>query len=235
MVLGSGLLARAFASFKDDERVLVFASGVSNSSSATDADYARERDLLLEHKGTRVRLVYFSTCSLFDPALRDSGYIRHKQRMEGLVREHFEDHLILRLPNVVGRTPNPHTLCNFLRDRILGGEPFNLQISACRYLIDVEEIRTACSPLMSDDRLRSSTINVCFDRPIPLPELVQAMERILGHKAMARPVVGGSCYAVDNLEFKQYWLSLQRIPWPDADHWIRMLDKYYGGSKAPTG
>ncbi len=234
MVIGSGLLARAFASFKDDEKVLVFASGVSNSSTATEADYARERVLLLEQRGTHARLVYFSTCSLFDPALKDSEYIGHKRRMEDLVRKYFEDHLILRLPNVVGRTPNPHTLCNFFRDRILSGETFNVQTNACRYLIDVEEVRSAWSPILSDGSFRRSTINVCFDRPAPLPELVRVMEHLLGKMAKATPVDAGSCYEVNNSDFKRIWTSTG-ASWPDPGHWASTLAKYYGGRSATTG
>ncbi len=232
MILGSGLLARAFASFEEDERVLVFASGVSNSSSATEADYARERDLLLEQQGTRSRLVYFGTCSLFDPTLQDSGYIRHKVRMEELIRSRFVDHIILRLPNVVGHTANPHTLCNHIRDHILSGRTIHVQVKACRYLIGADTISTVCTPLLTSGSLVGRTVNVCYDRPVHIPELVSAMERLLQKKAVIQEMDSGSCYEVDNREFKQHWLSEQQTPWPDADEWIRMLARYYGEPEA---
>ena len=228
MILGSGLLARAFASFKDDERVLVFASGVSNSSSATEADYTRERNLLLEQQGTLSRLVYFSTCSLFDPTLENSGYIRHKIRMEGLIQSRFEDHIILRLPNLVGHTANPHTLCNHIRDHILSGRTISVHANACRYLMGADTISTVCTPLLTSGSLVGRTVNVCYDRPVHLPELVSAMELILHKKAVIKKIDSGSCYEVDNHEFKQHWLSEQQTPWPVDDEWIRMLARYYG-------
>ena len=234
MILGSGLLARAFDSFKEDDRVVVFASGVSNSSTATEVDHARERNLLLEQSEVEARLVYFSTCSLFDPALKDSSYIRHKMQMEVLIQTRFKNHTILRLPNLVGSSPNPHTLCNHIRDRIQSSEQINVQIKACRYLMDVDTVSAVCTPLLTDEHFRGRTLNVCFDQPVPIPELVAAMERLLGKKARTLNVDSGSCYEVDNRDFKQYWLSQQRIPWPGADDWAQMLAKYYGGPKAAT-
>lgn len=228
MILGSGLLARAFESFRGDDRVLVFASGVSNSSTATEADHARERNLLLQQAGTTARLVYFSTCSLFDPTLADSGYIRHKLQMEELIRARFPDHTILRLPNVVGHTPNPHTLCNYIRDQILSGRTINVQVKARRYLMDVDMVTAACSPLVLSEHARSKSINICFDHPVPVPELVKAMERVLRKKAVIKEVVSGSCYYVDHAEFKQYWHAHLNLPWPAPDHWHSMLTKYYG-------
>lgn len=55
------------------------------------------------------------------------------------------------------------------------------------------------------------------------------MERLLDKRAITRNVDAGSCYEVDNLEFKQYWLAHQSTPWPDADEWINILTRYYSG------
>lgn len=142
---GSGLIASAFRPFAEEDRFLLFASGVSNSSTVTATDFARELHLLEAHAGTGARLVYFSTCSLFDPTLRTNPYILHKLDMEDRVRHMFPDHLILRLPNIIGRTPNPHTLCNHLRDRIVAGLPVQVHLHACRYLMDVDDLYTGAA------------------------------------------------------------------------------------------
>ncbi len=228
MVLGSGLIARAFEHLRDDARVLIFASGVSNSSTAAEAEYARERNLLLQQTGTTARLVYFSTCSLFDPALGGSGYLRHKRAMEELVRNRFRDYLILRLPNVVGHTRNPHTLCNHIRNCLLSGEPLTVQTKACRYLMGADMAATACTPLIHSPAPEERTVNVCLDKPVRVSDLVEAMEALLKRKAKAQPVDKGSCYEVDNTLFKLHWLATMALPWPDDDHWRTMLATYYG-------
>lgn len=230
MLLGSGLIARAFEHFRDDPRVLIFASGVSNSTTATEAEYARERNLLLHQEGTSARLVYFSTCSLFDPALGGSGYIRHKLAMEELVRSRFPDHLILRLPNVVGHTHNPHTLTNHIRNCLLSGEPLTIQTKACRYLMGADMAAMACTPLILCPTLDERTVNVCLDKPVPVPDLVGAMEALVERRAKAQPVDKGSCYEVDNTLFKRHWLATMKLPWPDDDHWRTMLASNYGNA-----
>ncbi len=41
MVIGNGLVARSFDSYAQDDRFLIFASGVSNSKSSTDEDFKK--------------------------------------------------------------------------------------------------------------------------------------------------------------------------------------------------
>lgn len=228
MILGSGLIARAFHSLRNDDRVILFASGISNSSTVSETSHGRERDLLLQQVGTAKRLVYFSTCSIFDPTLKGSGYIRHKLYMEELVKTRFKDHMILRLPNVVGPSANPHTLCNHLRDSIHSGRTIGLQVKACRYLIGVDMITAACSLLVTRKNFRAKTVNVCFDHPTPVPAVLMELEHLLCKKAVIDHLDAGSCYEVDNSVFKQHWLSHVDVPWPAPDHWRAILLKYYG-------
>lgn len=71
MLIGSGLLAQAFAiQFSQRDDVCIYAAGVSNSSCIDVQEFERERRLLSETlvkaKQTGV-FVYFSTCSVGDP------------------------------------------------------------------------------------------------------------------------------------------------------------------------
>jgi nucleoside-diphosphate-sugar epimerase len=228
MILGSGLLARAFSPLAEDGRFLVFASGVSNSTSSTPADQAREADLLAAQEGTDAQLVYFSTCSIHDPSLAGSAYVLHKQRMENMVCERFQRHLVLRLPNIVGHTPNPHTLCNHLRDHILGNHHVRIHQHACRYLMGVDQAAEACIPLLLSGLFPQATLNVCFDRPVHIPDLLHAMETLLGRQALVETVDTGSCYHVPNAEFKRFWQDNLQAPWPESGNWQEVLRKYYG-------
>ena len=47
MIIGNGLIASIFSDIDSDE-LLIFASGVSNSTCASDNEYLRERNLLIE-------------------------------------------------------------------------------------------------------------------------------------------------------------------------------------------
>ena len=99
MIIGSGLIAKAFIdggahALRD---TCFYAAGVSNSGCQDEREYLRERARLnaaMDGCRTGERLVYFSSCSIEDPASRDSAYVQHKIRMENLVRERAR-HLIL--------------------------------------------------------------------------------------------------------------------------------------------
>ena len=41
MVIGNGLIANQFKSYNNDENILIFASGVSNSSEVNDIEFIR--------------------------------------------------------------------------------------------------------------------------------------------------------------------------------------------------
>jgi nucleoside-diphosphate-sugar epimerase len=118
MIVGNGLIAKAFYdNYANRDDVLIFASGVSNSSNIDPKEFIREKTLLKSFLTERKKIVYFSTCSIEDPSLENSPYILHKLEMEELVKG-VNDYLIFRLPQLAGKTDNPNTLLNFLYRKI---------------------------------------------------------------------------------------------------------------------
>src|SRR3954452_3643005 len=105
MIIGSGLIARAFAARESAlDSICIYAAGVSNSTCRDALEFARERERLgaaLAATATSNRFVYFSTCSIDDPWSASSAYVAHKVAMEVLVRGH-DNHLIVRLPQIAG-------------------------------------------------------------------------------------------------------------------------------------
>ena len=83
MVIGNGLVAKGFSAYNRDSNIVVFASGVSNSTTTSEAAFSREAGLLSEilRQHTEKKIVYISTCSIYDESLNDSAYVRHKLAM----------------------------------------------------------------------------------------------------------------------------------------------------------
>src|SRR3990167_1749987 len=101
-IVGNGDIARALEG--TDKDVLFFASGVSNSQETNEAEYQREKDLLLQQDRSR-RLVYFGSLSIF---YNDNRYAQHKREMEELIMQEFPKYTIVRLGNITWGT-TPHT------------------------------------------------------------------------------------------------------------------------------
>lgn len=229
MIIGSGLLARAFSPiFSTRDDVCIYAAGVSNSSCKDEHEFARERERLsaaLQQAKAADAFVYFGTCSVADPEAQNTPYVKHKLAMEALVAHHPR-HLILRLPQVAGRTPNPHTLLNYLYARISRSESFQLWRNARRNIIDVDDVAAIAKRLVADPADRNMTINIANPVCSPLPDIVRAMEKATGKRAVCEIMERGSGYSIDVSPI---------LPLLDdagvkfgPDYLERVLEKYYG-------
>ncbi len=197
MIIGNGLLAQAFLpAFKDDVDITVFASGVSNSRETNEAAFARERELLIGTLQKNTFILYFSTCSVHDPELSESRYVRHKLEMEALVRG-ASRMAIFRLPQVVGHTTNPHTLTNYLHQHIKSRSSFHIWLHARRNLIDVSDVATIVTHLVKHNQANGVIANIACPFSITIPDLVRIFENHLDIRAVCDTVDAGAGYDID--------------------------------------
>ena len=228
MIVGSGLVASAMRVALTANNYCVFAAGVSNSSCTDISEFSRERMRLIEALASHAetdRFLYFGTCSVSDPGAVESDYVRHKLAMEALVRHHPR-HLILRLPQVAGRTPNPHTLLNFLYARISRSEKFAIWERSTRNVLDIEDIATLVGHLVLREGAVRETINVANPASAPVSDIVAAMEKVVGKPAVFEIRASGSSYSIDCARIEpaigQSGVNVQ------GNYLERVLKKYYG-------
>lgn len=200
MIIGSGLLAHAFSDILLQHKdVCIYAAGVSNSGCVDSREFARERQRLENALRQTMHVdafVYFGTCSVADPEVRNTPYVQHKLTMEQIVHTHPQN-LILRLPQTAGKTPNPHTLLNFLYARISRSESFNLWSKAKRNIIDVADVASIAQQIIMDNSARNMTLNIANVANYPMTAIVSTMERIVGKRAVYDIVEYGSEYSIE--------------------------------------
>ena len=229
MMIGSGLLARAFApNYANQDNVCIYAAGVSNSACRDPHEFEREHtrlsEALRQHADVKT-FVYFGTCSVADPEAQATPYVQHKLAMEALVRSHPQ-HLILRLPQVAGHTPNPHTLLNHLYARISRSESFTLWQNARRNIIDVDDVAAVARYFIDTSDARKLTLNIANEISYPLPEIVAALERVTGKRAIFDTEPRGSGYSIDIAAIRPA-LGVAGVKF-GPNYLDRVLDKYYG-------
>ena len=198
MIIGSGLLARAFAHlFADSKENCVYAAGVSNSNCSDQREFDRERDRLMiameQHRLVDLFL-YFGTCSANGSL--DSPYVQHKIKMEKTVAEHPR-YLILRLPQTAGKTENPHTLLNYIFTRIIRSERFQIWSNARRNIIDVDDVVQIVAGLALEEGVRRDCINVANFSDYSMSDVVTIMEKVVGKKALFDSLDKGDTYPID--------------------------------------
>lgn len=226
MIIGKGLIANAFAPhFGEDESLIIFASGVSNSREARSEAFFRERHMLIEALNLKKMLVYFSTCSVNDPELIGTPYVNHKKEMEALVRS-AKDFAIFRLPQVVGKTQNPNTLTNYLFQQIKSGANFQVWRNATRNLIDVEDVALIATHLIRSSIASGQTINIACPFSVSILQLVNIFEKVLGKKASYTVVDSGGTYAIDSNIATQVAKKIN-IDFDDS-YVEELIRKYYG-------
>ncbi|MGH1518938.1 NAD-dependent epimerase/dehydratase family protein [Chryseobacterium sp. JK1] len=197
MIIGNGILANAVRPY-DKEDVIYFASGVSNSLETDPSEFEREITLLEStiEKFPEKKLIYFSTCSIYDPTKTDSLYVAHKLNAEKIITQQCKNYVIFRVGNAVGRGGNPNTLINFLKNSILSEKTITIHSNARRILIGIDDIGLFTEHHIKD--LNKQTINLTFPYQYSLAEILSQLEIHLGKKAVYENINEGSNY---NIEF----------------------------------
>jgi len=193
--------------FYDKEDVVFFASGVSNSLEKEVSEFERETLLLksVVSQNPDKKIVYFSTCSIYDPTKIQSPYVIHKLSMEKLVTECCANFIIFRVGNAVGRGGNPNTLINFLKNAILSGNKLMLHNNARRILIGTDDIASFINRYLKD--FNNEIINLAYPYQYSLPEILSRLEDHLGRKALYETIEEGSFYRIEFNRFTEDFFS----------------------------
>lgn len=227
MVIGNGMIAQVFEGYRNDDRYIIFASGVSNSTQPAPEAFEREEQLLRNtlQQAAGKTLVYFSTCSIYDTSMQHSAYVLHKLKMEALIRDSGNPFTIFRLSNPVGYTNNKTTIINFLAGNIQSGKRFELWQQATRNIIDIDDMFTVCNEILQQQLFRNQVINIANPVNYPLSFIVSALEKHFNLKAVYTTVQKGNGPMIDTSEtapfFKKFNINF------DENYLERLLQKYF--------
>lgn len=227
MVIGNGLLATRFGSYKDNDRYLVFAAGVSNSKSKDPEDYAREIEFLQNclDKHPDLIFVYFSTCSVYDPEEQNSVYVKHKLAVEKLIESKQASYIIFRVSNVVAHSRNPNTLLNYFVYHIKNRINFDLWVNACRNIIDLDDVFTIADLILQENKQVNRVINIANPLNQKVTAIVREVESHLQMRSSYIEVNKGSCYEADISAIAGL---LDKCPGKFDEHYLsHLLKKYY--------
>ncbi len=193
-ILGSGLIAESLRPYAAEvPDALVFARGVSDSSTVDPAAYARELahldDALVRCKAQDRKLVYFSSAGAIHGThggRRDEStellpvtpYGRHNVEAEWRIQRSRARHLIVRLANLVGSPQNESQLVPSLVRQACEGRA-TLHRHATRDVLDVADAVRLTVALLRDGLDRDIVV-VARGRSIAVPTLFADITAILG-------------------------------------------------------
>jgi nucleoside-diphosphate-sugar epimerase len=229
MIIGSGFIANSFTHlYQNNASVCIFASGTSNSLNTNNDDFRKEYHLIkkiLNDGIANLKLIYFSTCSVLNQNVPEiTPYIEHKINMEKLISTH-PNYLIIRLPNIAGRSLNQNTLLNFLCSKIKRQEIFDLWLDAYRNIIDIDDVVKLSKKVIESNSFENTSINIAHPNNYQITKIVNEMETVIGKSAIYKDIKKGSKYEIDIEPIRSLITSLKIDFGPD--YLASTLLKYY--------
>jgi len=199
MIIGNGLIARSLQNI-DSDKMLFFASGVSNSLETKDSEFQREFTLLQNTLTSypHLRFFYFSTLSILDQSKQDSQYVQHKKAMEKYIANHSSNYLIIRIGNLIGKGGNPNTLFNFFKNKILQNDSFEIHTEARRLILGIEDLSSFIEGLQRERY--NKILNFSYPYYYKPQEIVSALETEIGKKSSYKEISDGDFYTVEFCE-----------------------------------
>jgi len=214
------MIANRFMSYKDNNDIIIFASGVSNSKDTIEENFIREFQLL--HKTvsdyTDKTLVYFSTCSLEDNDLALAPYVIHKKTVEEFIKNNVARFYLFRISNLAGTSNNPYTLLNYFIFNILKNLPLTVWKNAYRNIIGIDDMFSIANHLLQTKENINAIINIANPVNYSVPYIVKTIEHHLNKRATVNELDRGDDYKIDvslieplfnklNIQFNENYLA----------------------------
>lgn len=227
MVIGNGLVAKAFELYKNEDDFVIFASGVSNSSEKNTEPFEREKKLLLDTitKYPTSRLVYFSTCSIYDQEMSHSNYVLHKMELEKLIQENAFSWNIFRISNLIGNTENPNTILNYLYFHIIQQQHFTIWKGAERNIIDMDDAYNIIQTILKETTNTNQIFDIANLHNYNIEIIVKAIESIVDKNGKYNYLDKPSHPSIPMLNMENYIPFLNTI---FTNNYLQnVLQKYY--------
>lgn len=192
-VIGNGLIGTEIKKNIQKDNLFFFTSGVSNSNEERDTEFLREKNLFYENTknlDSTFKVIYFSTYSIFDNSLTNSTYKKHKLEMEKIVQE-LDNHLIIRLPNVIGSGGNPNTMINFFKNSIMTDQQITILKNAYRNVLDIDDIVCFIKHIDFDF---PKVINLLHPVSYKVIDILECIETKMKKKVTTKKIEGGENY-----------------------------------------
>ena len=163
---------------------IFFVSGVSDSKTTNINDFNREKNLLLEtikKNNQNKKLIYMSTCDIYDNSKIYSPYLKHKCNMENIITKNCDNWIIFRVSQVIGVGGNKNNLLYKLCSYIANEHKFVLYPLYERNLICIKDLQKIIINYLNHN---NKIINIANPANIKVKNLIHIIEKNINKKAM---------------------------------------------------
>ena len=181
-IFGNGFIASHLKKLNTKKNIYIYAAGVSNSNNKKNHHYLREISTIkkiIKKIDQNITFVYISSLSVENKNIQNNKYIKNKLKIEKIVKNNFINYLIIRLPQVVGRSKNKHTLTNSIVHNIKKNKRFLLWKNAKRNILDIKDIIKILNKYFRKDLNVKKTLNIYNPRSSSVIFILRTLGLIL--------------------------------------------------------
>ena len=180
-IFGNGFIAKNLKKIRLPEKFFIYAAGVSNSNIKQKKVYSREINQfkkIIKKINPRKILIYISSLSVENKSLKKDKYVKNKLIIEKIIKKEVPKYIIIRLPQVVGKNHNKHTLVNFIYNTFKKGKNFYLWKNSKRNLIDIDDVVKILRAYLLNSPKINSTINIFNPESISVRNIIKIFSEI---------------------------------------------------------
>lgn len=185
IIFGNGFIAKNLKKLHLPNSFFIYAAGVSNSNVKQNKFYLREIRQFNNIKkkiSPEKMFVYISSLSVENKSLKNDKYVKNKLIIENIIKKEVKNYIIIRLPQVVGKNRNKHTITNFIYNTIKEGKKFYLWENSKRNLIDIDDVSKIIKKYLLGQPKINSIINIFNPNSITVKDLLKIFSKILSKK-----------------------------------------------------
>jgi hypothetical protein len=170
MIVGNGLISNAFKGYENDDSIIIFASGVSDSTCNDKEKFERELNLIRKFVLCKQKFIYFGTSNI-----GETEYFHHKEKMEKFIINNFQNYLIFKIPNIIGFGGHEKNLVNFFKNKLVNNEEICVQ-KTTRAIIDVNDLKLLCEKCFN---LINQIVVISYIERVEVTNIVEILSKIL--------------------------------------------------------
>ena len=111
-------------------------------------------------------------------------YVKHKLRIEKIIKKSFKNFYIFRLPQIAGVNTNKNTILNYLYFNIKEQKKITIWSNSLRNILDILDVIKIVNFCIKKNKKKKNIINIMNPFNIHITTIVNIFEKILKKKAI---------------------------------------------------
>ncbi len=183
-IVGTGFLGKNLLKIKNSlkkSNYIVYAAGVSHSKTTSLNKLNRELRSFKRFSKENInkKIIYISTADVTNSLFKRSLYVKNKIKIEYIIKKNFSNYVILRLPQIIGKSKNKKTLVNFFYYSIKNNKQLVLLKNFKRNILDIDDVLKVIKIIIKNKKNKNKVITLSNKYNIEPIDIVRIFEKKL--------------------------------------------------------